>query len=99
MDFIDNIDFVLPFGWSDNGFFAQIANVVDARIAGGINLDNIEIIIFKRVVKMVNFVRKNTSNRSFAGATRADKKISMGNSTSFDGIGQNIRDLFLPNDC
>ena len=56
MHFIDDIYFVFAFGGSNIGFFAQVANIVDAGIAGGIDFDDVDVIVFKFILKTIYFV-------------------------------------------
>lgn len=32
VNFVDDVDFVFPFRWGDDGFFAEFADVVDAGV-------------------------------------------------------------------
>ena len=77
MNFVDNIDFVFALRGGDDGFFAQISDIVDAGIAGGIYLDNVEVIVFELVFKAINFVSEDARNGGFTSATWTNKKICM----------------------
>ena len=57
MYFVDDVDFIFTFRRRNDGTLTQIANVVDTSVAGGIDFDNVEIIVFEFVFKTVNFVR------------------------------------------
>ena len=59
MDFVDNIDFILPFRGENSRFFAKLADIVDAGIARGVDFDNIKIRIFEFIGEIIDFVRKN----------------------------------------
>ena len=41
MDFVDDIDLVFTFAGGDEGFFAEVANVVYAGIAGSVDFDDV----------------------------------------------------------
>ena len=97
VNFVDNIDFVFTLAWRNNGLFAQIADIIDTSVAGGIDFDDVEIIIFELVFKTVNLVRQNTRYGRFASATWTNKKIGVRNFTVLQRALQNVGDLFLPN--
>lgn len=46
VDFVDNVDFVLAEAWGNDGFLAQISDIVDAVIGRGIDFDDVEVIVF-----------------------------------------------------
>ena len=46
MDFVDDVDFVFALGWRNNGTFFEVANIIDAGIAGGIDFNNVEVVVF-----------------------------------------------------
>ena len=77
MNFVDDIDFVFTFCGGDDGFFAQISDIVDASVAGGVDFDDVKIIVFEFVFKTIDFVSENTRNGSLASATWANKKLCM----------------------
>ena len=83
MDFVDDVDFIFPFRGGNHGFFAKVADIIDTRVRGGINFDDVEVRIFEFVFKTVDFVRENARNGSFSAAARAGKKIRMRNFTRF----------------
>lgn len=77
MNFVDNIDFVFALRGGNDGFFAQISNIVDASVAGGVYLDNVEVIVLELVFETIDFVSEDARNGGFAGAAWAHKKICM----------------------
>ena len=97
MDFIDNVNFVFALRRRDNRTLAQIADIVDASVACGIDFNNIEIIVFEFVFEAVNFVSENAGDRGFTGSTWADEKIGVGDFAIFNGMRKNVCDLRLSN--
>ena len=87
MDFVNNVDFILALAGSNHDFFAELADVVDTTIRGGVNLNDVYIIIFNFVIKTVDFVGKNAGNGSFAGAAGASKQVGVRKLAGFDGFG------------
>ena len=77
MNFVDNIDFVFALRGGNDGFFAQISDIVDASVAGGVYLDNVEIIVLEFVFKTIDLVSKDARNGGFTSAAWAHKKICM----------------------
>jgi hypothetical protein len=97
MDFVDDVDFVFAFGWCNDCALTQIANIVYAGIACGVDFDDVEIIVFKFVFEAINFVGENAGDGCFAGSAWADKKVGVGDFAIFDGMGKNVCDLRLSN--
>ena len=96
MDFIDDVDFIFAFSRRNNGLFAKVADIIDASVGGGIDFDDIEIIIFELIFKTVDFVRQNASHGRFASAARADKKVGMRDLIIRDGFLEHRSNLLLP---
>lgn len=84
MDLVDNVYLVFPFCRGDDGFFAELADIVDAGVGGGVDFDDVEITVFELVVEIVDSVSKNPGNGGFTGATRADEEIGVGDFTLFE---------------
>ena len=98
MNFVDDVDFVFALGWCDNGTFAEVANIINASVASGIDFDDIEIVILEFIFETINFVSKNAGDGGFAGAAGANKKIGVRKFAGFDGTRQHVCDLRLPDD-
>ena len=77
MNFVDNIDFVFALRGGDDGFFAQISDIVDASVAGSVDLDDVKIIVFELVFKAIDLVGEDARNGGFTSATWTNKKICM----------------------
>ncbi len=73
MDFVDNIDFFVGRYGRDSNFFAQVTDIIDAVIAGGVDFDNIEGGVVFVVGQLIDGVRQDTGDGCFADATRTSQ--------------------------
>jgi len=98
MDFVDDIDFIFALSRRNNRAFAQVADVVDASVASGIDFNNVDIVVLEFILEAVDFMSKNAGDGGFAGAARTNKKIGMRKFIVLDCLLENIGNLRLPYD-
>ena len=97
MNFVDDVDFILPFARGDDSLFAEFADVIYASVRGGVDFDDVEIIVFKLVRKAIDFVSQDACDGSLAGAARTNEKISVRKLAIRDGFCEHGSDLLLSN--
>lgn len=98
MNFVNDVDFILPLARGNDGLFAQVADIVNAVIGGSVDFDDVKIIIFKLVVEFIDGMGEDASNGSFASTTGANEKIGVTNFVLQQGILKSGSDSRLPND-
>ena len=98
VNFVDDVDFIFPFRGGDGGFFAEVADVVDAGVTGGVDFDDVEVRIFEFVFEAVNFVSEDAGDGSFAAAARAGEEVAVRSFAGFEGGFERLCDLVLTND-
>ena len=79
-------------------FFAEVADVVNAGVGGGVDFDNVEIGIFEFVGEGVDFVGEDAGDAGFAGTAGAGEEVGVGDFALGEGFGENIGDLGLADD-
>ncbi len=97
MDFVDDVDLILAASGGDDSFFAKLADVVNTSIRGGVNLNDVEVIIFDLVVKIINGVSENAGHRGLASTAWPDEEVGVAEFVMFQGILKGSGDLLLPN--
>ena len=85
MDFVDDVDFVFAGGGSDDGLFAELADIVDTGVGSGVDFDDVEVIIFDGIIKTIDSVCENAGYRCLAGATGANEEIGVADFALGDG--------------
>ena len=83
MDFVDDVDLVFALCRGEGGLFAKLADVVDTGVRGGVDLDDVGVIIFGGIGEAVNLVGENAGHRGLAAATGADKEVGVGSFARF----------------
>ena len=110
MNFIDDIDFVLRFVWRVINPLPEVADVIHASVAGGINFNDIQGSAFGDclthlagiarfalafVGEAVDRLGENTSGTGLAGTAWTTEKVGMRDVTAAQGILQCLGYLFL----
>ena len=98
MDFIDDVNLVFPFGRSDSSAFSKLANVIYASIGSGINFEDVGIKIFNFILKVIDFVGKNTGDGSFAATAWADEQVGVRNVFGLESFFEGADDLVFADD-
>ena len=91
---------------------AQLADLVDAAVAGAVDFEHVEraafgdflaarivvVEIHLRAAGAVQAFGKNAGDGGLAGAARAAEKIGVGDAVLLDGVGERLRDMLLADD-
>ena len=107
--FVDDVDLEFPLRRCVADRVTEVAHLVDAVVRGTIDLHHVEMRPLRdrdarRIVDIkvclgpvgaIERLRENARRRSLARATRPDEKISMGDATAVDGIGQRAHHVIL----
>ena len=87
------------------GALAQLADVVDAAVAGGVDFDQVEAERVRAAVERggagrdaVDRAGEDSRGGGFAGATRAAEEIGVGDLVLLDGVAQGAHHGVLPRD-
>ena len=111
MRLVDDVELRLEEGWRKPHPFPQLANVVDAAVAGGVDLDDVgrraivdrhagrAIVAGTRIrirIETVDRFREQASGGRFAGAPRTGEKVGMGYPIEPDRILQGTNDCSCP---
>src|SRR5207249_3635789 len=109
-NFINNVDFEFGTGWGITGRFAQLANLIDAPVAGAIDFQHIQgaplrnfdaarvlgIKLDLRAARGVQAFGKNAGDSRLPGAARPAKQISVRDAVLLDGVAERLSDMLLP---
>jgi hypothetical protein len=109
MSLVDNVDLIAPLTRAEADFVAQLAYIIHAIIAGGVDLDQIEHPPFgdgiangAAVARALGFGRRaikrlgqDARHRSLACATRPSKEIGVRHSSFAQGVAQGLNHMFL----
>ncbi len=113
VDFVDDVDFVAAVAGGEVDLVAQVADVVDAGIAGGVDLDQVEEAGFvdgqtdgTAIVGAVGGVLggavdglgQQAGHGGLARATRAAKEVGVTHAADGDAGLQRVGDVFLADD-
>ncbi len=110
--FVDEINFVTTLRRRITNVLAQLAHVLDAIVAGAIDLDHVEAVAAGdlaaivalsawrdgRSFEAIEGFGQNTRGRCFADAAWPDKQIRMRQPVLCDGVFQRTRDMRLPDE-
>ena len=110
--FVDQIDFVATFCRGVANVIAQLAHVLNAVVAGSVDLDHVEAVAGGDLaaviahaagrdggaVHAIERLCQNACGRGFANATRADKKVGVGEPVLLDRILERAGDVRLTDD-
>src|SRR5687768_15475657 len=109
MRLVDDVDLVLTLGGREPHLLAQIAHLVDAPVARGVDLDEVEEASFAdrdacragiarlavRGLRAVDRLRDQTRDRGLADAARTGEKVGVSDLTGGDGIAEGADDVLL----
>ena len=109
MDFVDDVDPVLPTKGRELDVLADLAHIVHARIGRPVDLHDIDggpLRNFEAVgtgaagcagrpLLAIERLRENSRDRGFPHAAGPGKEIGLGNSFRGDGIDQRLNDVWL----
>lgn len=109
MSFVEDYDFVAARGRSITDHFAELANLVDAAIRGGVNFENVERCaggnFAAGIASVVGFGRgafhaierlgEDAGGGRLAYAANAGKDVGVSDSIRFDGVRERLRDVLL----
>ena len=112
VDFVDDVDLVAALVRRVPDLVAQIANVVDAAVAGRVDLDEVEraglvdrLADFARIVRLpvlrvaaVGGLRHDAGGARLARSARAGEQVRMGEPSERHGVPQRLRDGLLSDD-
>ena len=112
VDFVDNVDFIAGLVGSVVDFLPEVSNFINAAVAGGVNLDNVQggplgyglaqgagIAGFTlAVIKAVHRLGQDTSGTGLTGAPGTAEKVGMRNMAAAQSVQQRLGDLYLADD-
>jgi len=112
VNFIDDVDLEATLRGGEIDLVAQLANVIHARIGGGVNLDQVQETtfidrnavravvagtFFERVLQTVDPFCQQTSARGFASTSGSGKEVSMPDAVGRDRVFESLNDVILSN--
>ena len=109
VSFVENHDFVAARGRSVTHHFAQLANLVDAAIGGGVNFENVErsaggnfaagiagvVGLGGGAFHAIQRLGEDARGGRLAHAAHAGKDIGVSDAIRFDGVRERLRDVLL----
>ena len=107
--FVDDVDLALAFGGQEVDPVANIADFINAPVAGGVQFDDVQVAalvdggarvaLVARVallgVGAVDGLGQHAGGGGFAGAPRPAEQVAMADSTLHDGLAQGVGNVFL----
>ena len=99
VDFVDDVDFVGAGGGGELGALEEVADVVDAGVGGGVDFDDVDIVVFELVGEAVDFVGYDAGDGGFADAAGAGEEVGVGKLAGFDRGGEGDGDVVLADDA
>lgn len=98
VNFVDDVDLEFAFRWGDDGFFAEVADVVNAGVRGSVDFDDVEVRVFELIFEAVDFVGQDASDGCFAAAAGAGEEVGVAGFSRFEGGFEGFYDLVLADD-
>lgn len=112
VDLVDVVDFELAAGGGEADGFTEIADLFDAVVGGTVDFEHIERAAFGdfdadvflgvelgfRAIGAIQGFGENAGGGGFAGATRADEEVGVGEALLGDRIAQRADDMILTED-
>ena len=112
--FVDDVDLEMPFARRVTHVVAQFAHLLDAVVAGAVDLKDIEavaagnfaaVVALRRTaspsgpeIRAIQCFRQDSGGRSLTGAARADKQIGVSQTVLLDRILEGAGDVVLADD-
>ena len=110
VNFVNDVDLKPGGGRSVSAGLPQLADLLDAIIAGAVDFENVQrpalgdflaarvgvVEIHFRSAGAIEAFGKNAGDGGFASAARAAKEVGVSNALALDGLGEGLSDVFLP---
>ena len=109
VDFVNDVDLELGAGRGVLAGLAQLADLLDAVVAGAVDFEHVQraafgdflaarvvvVEIHLRAAGAIEALGEDAGDGGFAGAARAAKQVGVGDALLLDGVGQRLGDVFL----
>ena len=109
---VEDVDLVAPFDRLEDDAVADLADVVDAALRGGVHLDDVEggaggdraarvaraVRRRRRPLRAVEALGEDARHRGLAGAARAGEEVGLAHGVARDRVAQRPDDRLLPDD-
>src|SRR5205823_10217834 len=109
---VEDVDLVAPLDRLEDDAVADLADVVDAALRGGVHLDHVEgraggdraagvagaVGRRRRALRAVEALGEDARHRGLAGAARAGEGVGLAHRVRADRIAQRPHDRLLPDD-
>ncbi len=112
VDFVNDVDLELRAGGRVFAGLAQLADLLDAVVAGAVNFQHVEraalgdflaarvvvVEVHLRAAGAVEAFGEDAGDGGLAGAARAAEQVGVRDALLLDGMGERLRDVLLPDD-